>query len=512
MINNKFSILFVFLFVFSLMIFGIKTNAESNTCPTIAPYKCNNGSCVNTASLCDQSWGGGLSSGSSTSEDTQTSQPGNLLSPSLSTKCTGNLRVDQAATKECARLAEQQGKSLGYDMKCTTEKRTDVLAKDAAPIGERDAFFASCTINGVPGFDPVSLVGYQGSGAGITLYDNFLGTTQAYGAGYNVNSMWYALPCDLANSIDGTPGGGVLQGAVTCTKGAEQYFGSNNPANWTPSNAGKSTAGTGVNPSKTVTYAGVTNNTSGKTVTYAGTSAGQIVNATFNSQAMEVVKRMLEVARNLYGQVAIQNRAIQNNSGKTSSSASSTLPRVDAHYTVTADKKVYCVGETPLYTLTGGADLVGKQILWSSFKDGISTNEFDNNYGHILTQKGTGSAWSDYGYTWNVSHIGKWKKEANVSGLLNTVEFEVKYCSAPQTTTVSCFPDTIRVPKYRIAFFSATNGDATFSSTYDWSAPQATRATGQGRDFATTYANAGTYNVTVKVGDKTDVCQVVVTN
>lgn len=495
-------ILITFLVVSALV--GFTNKVSASTCPDIAPYVCNNGTCVNDASLCSRTGMGGLS-GSTSSSDT--AGTGNLLSTDLSEKCSGNLRVDLQATQACAALAEKQGAALGYDIKCTTEKRTDVLAENAKPIGERDAYFATCHINGSPdGYDPVSLVGYKGSGSGVTLYDNFLGTTQAYGSGYNVNSMWYALPCDLANAASGQSG--VLQGAVTCTKGAQEFFGSNTPSGWRVDTYQQKT--------------GKTTGTSGKISMPALTSGLKsstgvaAVDDVFNSYALTVIKNLLAKANELYGTVALIQRNQGSNTGTNSgtgtggtSNPTTSIP-TDSRFTVTSDKASYCVGDTPLFTVTGGKDIVGKKILWSSAINGISTMEYDSDYGHVLSASGTGSKWSDYGGTWNSTQIGKWKKTANVAGMLNSVEFEVKDCGVPTSAALACFPKTVRAYKYGIASFSATNGVSTFSSVYDWQAPGSTRETGQGRDFATTYLNPGTYTVSVKSGAQVDTCQVTV--
>ena len=200
-----------------------------STCPSIAPYQCSNGTCVNEAALCNRTGMGGLAGSTSTSGST--GGAGDLLNTNLSEKCTGNLRYDEAATAKCAALAEQQGKALGYDITCTTESRLSVRAVNANPVGTETMYFATCKINGSPDeYDPVSLVGYQGSGQGIQVWDNFFGQTTVYGSGYNVDSMWYALPCGLADAASGKSG--ALQGAVTCTKGAQEFFGSSNPADW----------------------------------------------------------------------------------------------------------------------------------------------------------------------------------------------------------------------------------------------------------------------------------------
>src|SRR3989344_7509922 len=66
------------LLVLTSFVFETKVEAQiDDTCPSIAPYRCNNGSCTNEASLCDQSWGGGLNTdpGGTTTGGTTTVTP-----------------------------------------------------------------------------------------------------------------------------------------------------------------------------------------------------------------------------------------------------------------------------------------------------------------------------------------------------------------------------------------------------------------------------------------------------
>ncbi len=476
-----------------------------STCPSIAPYQCSNGTCVNEAALCNRTGMGGLAGSTSTSGST--GGAGDLLNTNLSEKCTGNLRYDEAATAKCAALAEQQGKALGYDITCTTESRESVRAVNANPVGTETMYFATCKINGSPdGYDPVSLVGYQGSGQGIQVWDNFFGQTTVYGSGYNVNSMWYALPCGLADAASGKSG--ALQGAVTCTKGAQEFFGSSNPADWRVDTYSQSRGRASATVTTGTGKVSFPLQTSTRTTTGVG-----VVDDVFNSYALTVVKQMIEKARALYGTAAIlQDTQDRNNATNNGTTGSTQNIPTDSRFTVTSDKASYCVGDTPLFTVKGGKDIVGYKVLWSSAINGVATVEYDSDYGHVMSQDGTGSKWSDYGGTWNSTQIGKWTKTANVGGMLNTISFEVKDCGVPQTGALACFPKTVRAYKYGIASFSATNGVSTFSSTYDWQAPGATKDNGQGRDFSTTYLKPGTYTVSVKSGAQTDTCQVTVVN
>ncbi len=176
-----------------------------NQCPSLAPYLCNNGSCTNDPSLCDQSWGGGISSNNpplppettSTSSSTSSSIVGG-------TTCTGNLRYDITATQECAQIAEAQGRALGYDITCGVQTRNEFIVVDANPVGSQNTYYGSCTINGQTGFSPETLAGYTGSG---TPYSDPSGLVQSqiYGAGFNINPMWYTVPSILSTG-SGAPG------------------------------------------------------------------------------------------------------------------------------------------------------------------------------------------------------------------------------------------------------------------------------------------------------------------
>ncbi len=496
---------------------GVAAEAQTNSCPSLAPYKCNNGSCTNEPSLCDQSWGGGLSSQNPDTETTTSggAPAGQTLAPATpsSQQCTGNLRYDRAATERCARLAESEGRARGYNITCNVEERESVKAVNAAPVGSETMYFSNCTINGQTGFSPETLVGYKGSGSGIQVHDNFFGTTTVYGSGFNINSMWYSVPCSLVDGIEGKSGS--LVNSHTCTAGATQYFGSGNASNWTPSNA-KKTPGQTTNPGKTVSFFQpvTTNNTSGGSSTVANTTLG--------NQIRDLVARlnkMIEQARNAYG-IHLVNIATTPNTTTTPGAIvipNGTTPNY--LFELTTDKTSYCVGETPKFTITSSSSNVGSKILWSSWLNGQSTNEFDMDYGHKLGGSTSGSFWGDYGSTWNSTHVGQWTKQANINGLLKNVNFEVKNCSgktvtnAGTTTTnpLVCSPKTQYVGKYTVAYITvadSTNPNFDWSATYTWSAPGSTKDAGTGWNFGTSYANSGTYNVSVTNSGQTTTCEV----
>ncbi len=394
----------------ALFAFGaLSAQAQTNSCPSLAPYMCNNGTCVNDTSLCSRTSMGGLSTSnpSTVSGTSGTQAPADLSTANLSEKCTGNLRIDLQATQACAALAEKQGRELGYDITCTTEKRTDVLAKNAVPIGERDAYFATCRINGSPdGYDPVSLVGYSGSGAGTTLYDNFLGTTQAYGSGYNVNSMWYSLPCDLANAAEGKSG--VLQGAVTCTKGAQQYFGSSNPSTWRVDTAISKRTGTG---------------TSGTSGSSQLKTSSVIPTTTLGLQIQNMISllnRMLEQARGAYGAYTQNNS--QTDPATTQGKTSTTVESTATTTTTTSGKQ-----SSPLHPLicSPSTQTVGKySVAYLTVADSSNPN-FD--WTAIYNWSAPGST-KESGAGWNfgTSYTSAGTYKITVSGVGQTATCEVK--------------------------------------------------------------------------------------
>lgn len=508
-------------FAIPLILFGVGTlaSAQTNSCPSIAPYKCNNGSCTNDPALCDQSWGGGLSNQSNT--DTSGATPaGQTLAPATpsSQQCTGNLRYDRAATERCARLAESEGRARGYNITCNVEERESVKAVNAAPVGSETMYFSTCTINGQTGFSPETLVGYKGSGSGIQVHDNFFGTTTVYGSGFNINSMWYSVPCALVDGIEGKSG--TLVGSHTCTAGATQYFGSGSASSWTPNNATKNRNQTttggqtgGTNPGKTITSfqpaGGSTSNTGNNTL------LAQIRSMT------SLLNRMIEQARQAYG-AHILNTSQEPLSQIPNQISTPIATPPNYLFELSADKTSYCVGETPKYTITGSPSNIGSKILWSSWLDNASTNEFDIDYGHKLASQNGQAFWSDYGSTWNSTHIGQWVKQANVNGLLKNVRFEVKNCSdktisnagpTPTTKPLTCSPKTQIVGKYSVAYVTvadSSNPDFDWSAIYTWSAPSSTKDSGVGWNFGTSYTTAGTYNISVTNSGQTDTCSVTV--
>lgn len=496
----------------AIVSFGFNTKVEAqtdSTCPSIAPYRCNNGSCTNDAALCDQSWGGGLNTdpgGTGAGGGSVVTPPSTNNTP-FSQQCTGNIRYSEADAKRCADIAEAQGKALGYNIDCSVETRVEQLSLNSSPTGETvPAYYGACTVNGVSGFYDIDLVGYTGTGAPVQRYPGKQGydaNDYIFGSNYQRSAGWNILPCDLANTAAGTSGvlAGATGGQASCSIGASNYFGSSVPSNWKP---------------KTPT---TINKPLGSIVSGAAGSAGGTVGGTAGSAGSKTtvstdLKTFLASIKSIMDKILADYKKLS--SGFTYTPPTTTLPsatttpNTDPNYytlgNLTSDKTSYCVGDTPKYSITGGPGLVGYKVLWTSYKNNVITQEVDADYGFKMTAQGSGSGWSDWGYTWNSGHIGTWKKQANVAGGLKSVSFDVKACTTP--TTVSCSPKSTRwfntfsvIPN-----LTATGG----SGTYNWTATGSTKVSGSGTQFSTSYSQNGTYNITVSDGTNTDICTVII--
>lgn len=74
------------------------------------------------------------------------------------------------------------------------------------------------------------------------------------------------------------------------------------------------------------------------------------------------------------------------------------------------DKQAYLVGDAPIYQILGGAP--NAQIVWTSFKGGSATGEYQISYGQSLDAEGRGV------YTaapWTEEDAGLWEKQIVLS-------------------------------------------------------------------------------------------------
>lgn len=463
--KNKNILKIVFLML-QLLIFQSVGAQTTNNCPEIAPFLCNNGSCTNDAALCNQSWGGGLNGGVN-QPPTSTNPNGNVpTTPSIdSTRCSGNLRYDVAAARECARLAELQGRAQGYNITCNTETINETIVVNANPTGSQQTFSSNCTINGVPGFAAQNLVGYTGAGPGFSVYDPFYGSTTVYGSGFNLNPMWYSVPCSLVDATSGRTG--TLVGATTCASGARSFFGNTNVASW---GTQRQNAGAGITPIP-------------------------IRNTNTPNTIIQLINNILAKFKRLYGQQSIVN---------TNPTNPNNPQNPNNNFQFITNKATYCVGENALYTISGNQSLVGSKITWTSTKNGNPTLELNSDYGHTLWSQNGGSFWTDYSYTWKTEDVGNWSKTAKINNVSRISNFEVRAC--PATTAVSCAP---RNTTWFALFSTIPNLVASGGNgNYTWSAPGSTKESGAGPQFSTSYAQTGKYTITVSSGGASGTCEV----
>ena len=500
------SVLAFFLSFVSLVSFESVEAQTDSTCPSIAPYRCNNGSCTNDAALCDQSWGGGLNTdpGGTTTGGTTTVTPPSTNNSTFGSQCTGNIRYDAATAKACADLAEAQGKALGYNIDCSVETRSEQLSLNSSPTGETvNAYYGACTVNGVSGFYDIDLVGYTGTGAAVQRYPGKTGydaNDYIFGSNYQRSAGWNILPCDLANTASGSAG--VTAGSGNCAIGASNYFGTSNPSGWSPRTT------TSINkPLGSITSgsAGSAGGTTVATNIYGSAgSAGGYVN-----QLLALLNKIIADFKQLSSSITLSTPIVGSNN--TTNTTNTTIPNSsDPNYyalgDLVTDKTSYCVGDTPRYTLTGGPGLAGYKILWTSYFNNVITKEIDADYGFKLASNGTGSSWTAYGSTWDSSNIGNWEKVANVGGGLKRASFTVKSCNAPTVTVTTCSPKMQRRGTFSVASWTGSGA----GPTYDWVAPGSTKVFGSGSNFGTSYAVLGTYYVTVLSNGKSDTCSIVI--
>ncbi len=88
---------------------------------------------------------------------------------------------------------------------------------------------------------------------------------------------------------------------------------------------------------------------------------------------------------------------------------------------LTLNKTIYNAGETPTYTISGAPP--NTDVLWSSWKDGVSTGEVDAFYGH--TTNALGNLPGVAGYAWAPRNAGSWVKSARVGSRQADATFSV---------------------------------------------------------------------------------------
>lgn len=97
---------------------------------------------------------------------------------------------------------------------------------------------------------------------------------------------------------------------------------------------------------------------------------------------------------------------------------------------LTVKNSTHTVGEHTVYVIKGAPP--SSLILWSSWKDGVSTGEVDVSYGHWTDSDGN---WSAVATAWREDQIGSWKKQVRVGGQVYTVTFQVQPRPLPDFTS-----------------------------------------------------------------------------
>lgn len=126
---------------------------------------------------------------------------------------------------------------------------------------------------------------------------------------------------------------------------------------------------------------------------------------------------------------------------------------------LTINSQIQEVGKAPVFTLIGAPP--GAQVLWSSFKDGVETSEFNAGYGQVVESNGTAKL---TGGNWTEADLGVWTKQvlvqdANGTNYRGMVQFRVVPAAAaapaptgPATSTGSFWEN----PLFSIGDFEVT--------------------------------------------------------
>jgi hypothetical protein len=88
---------------------------------------------------------------------------------------------------------------------------------------------------------------------------------------------------------------------------------------------------------------------------------------------------------------------------------------------LTVNSSTYTVGENIVYVIKGAPP--NTAILWSSWKDGVSTGEIESNYGHRTDIFGN---WMATVGPWTENLIGVWRKQVRIGGQTYSVTFQVQ--------------------------------------------------------------------------------------
>lgn len=126
---------------------------------------------------------------------------------------------------------------------------------------------------------------------------------------------------------------------------------------------------------------------------------------------------------------------------------------------LTINSQIQEVGKAPVFTLIGAPP--GAQVLWSSFKDGVETAEFNAGYGQMVESNGTAKL---TGGNWTEADLGVWSKQVLVQDAAGNnyrgmVQFRVVPAAAasPVTSpTPAGGSDWLSNPLFAIGDFEVT--------------------------------------------------------
>ena len=101
---------------------------------------------------------------------------------------------------------------------------------------------------------------------------------------------------------------------------------------------------------------------------------------------------------------------------------------------LTINNQLQHVGEAPIFTLIGAPP--GATVLWSSYKDGVATGEFNTGYGQTVEANGTARL---TGGNWTADQVGVWTKEVLIQspdGTNNRAMVQFRVVPAASVTAV----------------------------------------------------------------------------
>lgn len=126
---------------------------------------------------------------------------------------------------------------------------------------------------------------------------------------------------------------------------------------------------------------------------------------------------------------------------------------------LTINSQIQEVGKAPVFTLIGAPP--GAQVLWSSFKDGVETAEFNAGYGQLVESNGTAKL---TGGNWTDNDLGVWSKQVlvqdadgrNYRGMVNFRVVPAAAASPVPSPTPASGGDWLSTPLFEVAGVEVT--------------------------------------------------------